>query len=118
MEEETISHLFYYCTNVQYIWKPVPAYFTDCLHFSQLKPQIAIFGFYNIDNETFFIQNHILLFSRYIYTIPKNTDIYLFNNFLNNISKIKNLKRRVAVNNWNKYERLRTKAHRIENKVP
>ena len=29
-----------------------------CFHFSHLRPQTAIFGFHNIDNDTFFIQNH------------------------------------------------------------
>ena len=55
MEEETISHLFYYCTHIQYIWNQVRTYFTDCFHFSQLAPQTATFGFHNIDNDTFLI---------------------------------------------------------------
>ena len=37
MEEETISHLFYYCTHMQDIWNQIQAYFTDFLHFSQLQ---------------------------------------------------------------------------------
>ena len=36
MEEETISHLFYYCTHIQDIWNQVQIYFTYCFHFSQL----------------------------------------------------------------------------------
>ena len=61
MEEETISHLFYYCIHIQDIWNQVQIYFTDCFDFSQLTPQTAIFGFHDIDNDTFLIQNHILL---------------------------------------------------------
>ena len=61
MEEERISLLFYYGTHIQDIWNQVEVYFTGCLHFSQLTPQTAIFGFYNIDNDTFLIQCHILL---------------------------------------------------------
>ena len=118
MEEEIISHLFYYCTHVQDIWNQVQIYFTDCFHFSQLTPQTAIFGFHNIDNDTFLIQNHILLlFKLYIYNARKH-GFLSFNNFLNEISKIENLEKRVAPNNWNKFERFIKKWHRTENKVP
>ena len=53
MEEETISHLFYYCTHMQDIWNQVQVYFTDFLHLSRLTLQTAIFGFHNIGNDTF-----------------------------------------------------------------
>ena len=33
IEEETISHLFYYCSHIQNIWNQVHIYLTDCLHF-------------------------------------------------------------------------------------
>ena len=61
MEEETISHIFYFCIHIQDIWNQVQIYFTDCFHFSQLTSQTAISGFHNIDKDTFLIQNHILL---------------------------------------------------------
>ena len=67
MEEETVSHLLYYCIHIQGIWNQVQVYITDCLHFSQLTPQAVIFGFNNIDIDTFLIQNHILLLLR-LYT--------------------------------------------------
>ena len=41
------------------IWYQVQTFFTDCLHFVQLIAHSAIFGFHNIDNDTFLIQNHI-----------------------------------------------------------
>ena len=104
MEEEIISHLFYYCIHIQDIWNQIKIYFT------------AIFVFHNIDNDTFLIQNHILLlFKLYIYTMH---GFLSFNNFLNEVSKIKNLEKRVAGNNRNKCERFRKKWHRIENEVP
>ena len=62
IEDETISHLFYYCTHIQDIWNHVQSDLTDCLHFLQLTQQTAIFFvFQNIDNNTFLTQNHILL---------------------------------------------------------
>ena len=83
-----------------------------------LTPQTPIFGFHNIDNDTFLIQNHILvLFKLHIYNARKH-GFLSSNNFLNEISKIKNLEKRVAANNRDKCERFRMKWHRIENKVP
>ena len=60
---------------MQDIWNQVQAYFTDCLHFSKLTPQTAIFGFHDIDSDAFLIQNHILLLLKLcIYTMPENTN--------------------------------------------
>ena len=95
----------------------VQAYYTDCLHFLQLTLQTAIFGFHNIDNGTFFIKNHILLLLKIRIYNAKKRGFLSFINFLNEISKIKNLERRVTVNNWNKFERFRKKQHIVGNKV-
>ena len=109
MEEETVSHPFYYCTHIKDICSQVLAYFTDCLHFSQLTPQISIFDFHNIDNGTFLIENDLLvLLKLHIYNTRKYRFLS-FNSLLNEISKINNLERRVVVNNWNKCERSRKK---------
>ena len=62
IEDKTISYIFYCCTQLQHICNQVQAYFTDCLHFSQLTPQFAIFGFHNIDNDTFLIEKVVLSF--------------------------------------------------------
>ena len=103
---------------IQDIWNQAQIYFIDCFHFSQLTPQTAIVGFHNIDNDTFMIQNHILLlFKLHIYNARKHRFLSL-NNFLNGISKIKNLEKRVSANNPNKCERFRKKWHRIGNEAP
>ena len=81
---------------IQHIWNQVQIYFTDCFDFSQLTPQTAIFGFHDIDNNTFLIQNHILLlFKLYICNARKHRFLS-FNNFLYEVSKIKNLEKRVV----------------------
>ena len=54
---------------------------------------------------------------RYIYNARKHRFLS-FKNFLNEVSKIKKLEKRVAWNNPNKSERFRKKWHRIENEVP
>ena len=56
-------------------------------------------------------------YSNFIYNARKHRFLS-FNNFLNEVSKIKNLEKRVAGNNRNKCERFRKKWHRIENEVP
>ena len=56
-------------------------------------------------------------YSNHIYNARKYRFLS-FNNFLNEVSKIKNLEKRVAGNNRNKSERFRKKWHRIENEVP
>ena len=66
----------------------------------------------------FFIQNHILPFLKSHIFIGKKYGLLSFNNFLNEISKIRNLERRVAANNRNKCKIFRKKSHRIENEVP
>ena len=57
-------------------------------------------------------------YSNYIYTMPEKNGFLFFNNFLNEVSKIKNSEKRVTGNNRNKCERFRKKWHRIDNEVP
>ena len=99
MEAETRSQLFYYCSHMQDIWNQVQAYFNDCLHFSQLTPQTAIFGIHDVDNDTLLIKNHMLLLLKLRVNNTRKYRFLSFNNFLNKITKIKKLERRVAVNN-------------------
>ena len=94
-------------THIQDIWNQVLTYFTDCFHFSQLTPQYAIFGFHAIDDDTFLCQNHILLLFKSHIDSARKYGFLNFNNFLNEISKINNLGKRVSVNNGNKCERFR-----------
>ena len=101
MEEETICHLFYYCTHIQDMRNQVQAYFTDRLHFFTVNTTSYHFRFHNIDNETFLIQNHIILLLKSQRFIGRKYRFLSFKNFLNEISKIKNLERRVVVNNRN-----------------
>ena len=93
VDQEAICLLFYYYTNIQYIWNRFQAYFTDCLHFSQLTLQTVIFGFHNIDNDTFSIQNQILLLLKLHIFSARKYGFLSFNNFLNEITNIKNFKK-------------------------
>ena len=74
---------------MQDIWNQVQAYFTDCLHFSQLTPQTPVFYFRNINNDTFLIQNHILLLLKLHTYNARNYKFLSFNSFLNGLVKSK-----------------------------
>ena len=100
------------------MWNQVHAYFIYCLHFTQLTPQALTFGHHNINNDTSLTQNLVLLLLKLHIFIRRKCGFLSFKNFLNEIDKIKNLEREVAVNSLNKRERFRTKSNRIENEVP
>ena len=51
--------------------------------------------------------SYFLIHSNYIYIIRGNVNFLSSNNFLNNIRKMRNLERRIAINNQNKYEEFR-----------
>ena len=52
------SHILLLHSYARYLESSV-SLFTDCLHFSPVAPQTAIYDLHNIDNDTF-SQNHIL----------------------------------------------------------
>ena len=86
------------------IWNQIQPYFNDSLHFSQLIPRTVIYGFHNIDNDTFLIQNHIpLLLKLHIYNNRKYSFLS-FNDSIHEINKIKSLERIMVVNNHGKCE--------------
>ena len=119
MKEETKSHLFYYCTHIQDTLNQYQTNsLTVCIFHCHYNISTAIFGFHNFDNDTFLIQSHKLLLLKLHWYSTRKCKFICFSNLLNEISKIKNLKRRVALNNGNEYKRFRKKWHRIENKVP
>ena len=90
------NHPFYH---IQDIWNQVEACFSDCWHFSR---QTAIFGHIILIMTLFLFK--ITLFKLHIYNTRKNGFLSL-NNFLNEISKTKNLESRTAVNIQNKCKR-------------
>ena len=67
----------------------------------------------------FLFETTYYFYSNYIYIYNARKHGFLsFNNFLNEVSKVKNLEKRGAGNNRNKCERFRKKLRRIENEVP
>ena len=91
----------------------------DDLTLHPLTPQAAIFGFPEIDCQSYLIQNHILLISMlYIYMSRKN--IFLSSTcLLKEVSKIKNIEKKVVASvNEKKNIAYKRKLGKIENKLP
>ena len=80
MEEETISHLFYYYNHIQDVRDQVQLYFTDCFHFSHLTTLSHLTLIILI--MTLFLSKITYYFhSNNIYTIPENMGFYLLTIF-------------------------------------
>ena len=115
---ENITHLFCDCTIAQRLWKKLQLQLKENITLLLLTPQAAIFGFLEADCQTYLMQNHILL-------IPK-LDIYKYrkNKFvsstclLKEISKIKNIEKKVASVNEKKNIAYKRKWGKIEDKLP
>ena len=66
-EAETTLHIFLNCSATKVLWNKLLFFATD-LHFPDLTPQAALFGFVNeSDNNLNILQNHILIFKLYLY---------------------------------------------------
>ena len=72
---------------MQDILNQVQAYFTECLHFSQLTPKTAIFGFHNIDNDTFLIIKSHITFTQITYMQFQKVRIFIIEQDLERFRK-------------------------------
>ena len=83
-----------------------------------LTPQVAIFSFLEADCQSYLIQNHILLISKlYIYKSRKNK--FLSSTcLLKEISKIKNIEKKIASVNEEKNTAYKMKWGKADGKLP
>ena len=96
---ENITHIFCDCTITQCLWKKTLCYnlkLKDDSALLPLTPQAVIIGFLEANCHPCLFQNHILLILKlYIYNSRKNK--FLSNTcLLKQISKIKNIQKKVA----------------------
>ena len=91
----------------------------DDLTLLPLTPQAVIFGFLEIDCQSYLIQNHILLILKlYIY---KSRKIFFLSStcLLKEVSKIKNIEKKVVASvNEKKNIAYKRKLGKIEDKLP
>ena len=113
---ENITHLFCDCTITQCLWKNLQLQLKDNMTLLPLTPQTAIFCFLEADCQTYLIQNHILLISKlYIYKFRKNR--FLSSTcLLKEISKIKNIEKKVASVNEKKTLHIKESGEKLKTK--
>ena len=59
--EETPTHIFFDCIHVKCLWKRLQMKFQNDFILPSLKPQTAILGLYNEENDNYNLLSHILL---------------------------------------------------------
>ena len=115
---QNITHLFCDCTITQCLWKKLQLKLKDNISPLPLTPQAAIFGFLEADCQSYLIQNHILLISKlYLYKSRKNKFLSSTCS-LKEISKIKNIEKKVVSVNERKNIVYKRRWKKIENKLP
>ena len=78
LEDETVFQIFFHCSKTKRLWCTVIEYFKRNLHIPLLSPQVAIFGFFEDDDEAFLILNHLLvLFKYYVYISRSSRVLFL-----------------------------------------
>ena len=101
-ENETIIHLFHNCSCIKSLWNKVKNYFKNDVRLISLTPQIAILGYLNKNDETFLLQNIILLlFKNYVYKSRSNANLDI-EYFINYLLLIKNNEKSQSLKNPNK----------------
>ena len=106
MEEETINHIFINCQETNSLWIDLKLFFDNNIHFPELDPQSAIFGFSQVDHDCFLILNHILLlFKHYVY-ISRDSHKLSLAALVRNIKKVYVLEKKVSANNENKKKKI------------
>ena len=91
----------------------------DDLTLLPLTPQAAIFGFLEIDCQSYLIQNHILLILK-LYIYKSRKILFLSSTcLLKEVSKIKNIEKKVVASvNEKKNIAYKRKLGKIEDKLP
>ena len=64
---ENVTHLFCDCKITQCLWKKLQSKLNDDITLLPLTPKAAIFGFLQVDCQSYLIQNHILLIISKLY---------------------------------------------------
>ena len=100
---ETIAHLFCECVRVSQLWSQLMMFFSTDLNLPLLMPQTAIFGFLaETDKCIFKVMNHLpLIFKKYIYKNREKGSVDI-SRLINEIRKIKTLKKNIATNDTKK----------------
>ena len=110
VNEETFLHLYTECALIKSLWSNLKRFFGNDVFLPDLVPQAAFFGFLpELDVDNFLLLNHILLiFKIYVYNSRQSASVN-FEALLKKIIKIKNIEKKIASLNNNKFRRYRLK---------
>ena len=101
LEDEAITHLFIDCNYSKSLWNKIKDFFNNVFTLISLTPQIVILGYLDNDDETFLLQNIILLFKQYVYKSRSNANSNL-QCFINILCKTKNYEKSLFLKNPSK----------------
>ena len=111
LEDETVIHLFVYCSKTKRLWCTIIEYFKVNFHILPLAPQSAIFGFLEADDKVFLVLNHLLLLFKYYVYISRSSKVLSLEALLKFILKVSKLekiviqsderKRKLFTQKWN-----------------
>ena len=110
---ENITHLFCDCTITQCLWKKLQLKLKDNITLLPLTQQAVIFGFLEADCQSYLIQNYILLISK-LYRYKSRKSKFLSSTcLLKEISKIKNIEKKVASVNKKKASHIKESGEKL-----
>ena len=114
---ETIIHLFTSCSVTVNFWNNIKDYFNGNLNIPSLSPQSAIFEFFEVDHNTFYILNHLLLLYKHFTYISRDLKKLSFSKFAKNLRKVYNIEKKISQQSEKKKKLFKRKWHIIQRKV-
>ena len=94
--------------------KDLSNFFKNNLILPDLNPQAAFFGYLDLSGETYLIVNHIVLIFKFLLYNSRNKRTPHLQSLLKQITKIKDIKKKLSENNEKKRKIYYKKWHKIE----
>ena len=116
-DNETLVHVFANCVVTVNLWSNIKGYFNDNLNIPLLTPQSAIFGFLEVDNNIFYILNHILLLFKHFIYISRDSNKLPFLKFARNLRKVYEIEKKISQQSEKKQKLFKRKWTKIQNKI-
>ena len=115
--DETALHIFYTGNITERLWNELQYFVSQYLYISEITPQSAFFGFFNIGNQqnNFLLINHFLLLFKYYLCMSRENGAVCFTRLELYLIKIKTIEQNISPYSSQKKEKCRKKWRVIEN---
>ena len=115
--DETTLHIFYTGNITERLWNELQYFVSQYLYISEITPQSALFGFFNIGNQqnNFLLINHFLLLFKYYLCRSRENEAVCFTSLELYLIKIKTIKQNISPYSSQKKEKCRKKWRVIGN---